>query len=685
MLGAGAGVGRSSEVWRFDLQTCRWDVIQTKGDVPTGRDGHTATYIGNGKFVVFGGQGVPYENDTKSEKITEALKVKTFLIREVFNNLYQFDCEQCVWTTLPIEGAAMPMGRRGHTANLAYINSRFMTIGGSTLPVPHPDHHGHGKAAAAAAAASAAAHADDGFDEKVLLVFGGSGVEPSKYTEILFNDLWAFSFQQGRWMRIVTHGPSPRPLFDHRAELVGDHTLVVIGGITAITPQFRNIATAGGNSIMSDVSVLNLRTMTWSTHAVLDSSGRSASLSLHGHSLASDWVEGGNGNGVIFIFGGKEVVDIRAPTVSDLNLKRSKGNTAKPTCWKLDLHDRCTITPLVTIGDLYPENRYGHVGCSTFGVEQQMHEPAIAPPSASAAGGGAAGGDEHATGGAHRAHSSHHHAWGSTPHRQQRGNNKLSFEKHEDSVMVVYGGSKVNNFGFCDPIVYHLVRIHSFCDPSMTPPAPTNHGSSDALSAQQSSHPGAGRHSLMLEQFGGPSQTSDYSSNRRMSIWEKKKLQMKTEIVVPAQSPTKLKNPENWAELKVALSYSLHEKKAMLPEPVHNKRDRNGSLGAASPGPPSPLPRLAMQSSSLPNLSAPSVPRTGLDGLESRADHRHRIKALSASLMPLFKGRSVHDAKEDYMRMYLVPQLEESGYYNGSLLSAPKKQAASTTSLSFPV
>ena len=143
--------------------------------------------------------------------------------------------------------------------------------------------------AAAAAAATIAATpqrpdtqtiAGQGVPDRSLLVYAGCGIEPSKKTELVFNDLWAMVLDRrdgkGEWVNLTTRGAVPRPqsgyvacvfwtafgplfaalfgvvagpsygplltppppppppiaLRRHKAEVVGE-TLVVVGGIPA--------------------------------------------------------------------------------------------------------------------------------------------------------------------------------------------------------------------------------------------------------------------------------------------------------------------------------------------------------------------------------------------------------------------------------------------------------------------
>lgn len=82
IMGAGAGAGRSNEVWRYSLKHGAWEQLEVGGEIPTARDGHSATYVGGGKFLLFGGQGAPTAN-AKANKVGGeggASKVRTTLL-----------------------------------------------------------------------------------------------------------------------------------------------------------------------------------------------------------------------------------------------------------------------------------------------------------------------------------------------------------------------------------------------------------------------------------------------------------------------------------------------------------------------------------------------------------------------------------------------------------------------------
>jgi len=59
-LAGGEGVGKSSQVWKFSVNQSKWMNVTpniSRDDIPSNRDGHSVSYIGNGRVLLFGGQG----------------------------------------------------------------------------------------------------------------------------------------------------------------------------------------------------------------------------------------------------------------------------------------------------------------------------------------------------------------------------------------------------------------------------------------------------------------------------------------------------------------------------------------------------------------------------------------------------------------------------------------------------
>ncbi|RYG69081.1 hypothetical protein EON64_03635, partial [archaeon] len=114
VCGSGSGLGKASEVWRFDLGSHQWSRFEVAGDSPPSRDGLSGTYIGEGKFVLFGGQGFA-ERNVKLGREAESLRTQTHSKRDVLNDLWLLDCEAATWTPIYPDGLQFPMGRRGHS------------------------------------------------------------------------------------------------------------------------------------------------------------------------------------------------------------------------------------------------------------------------------------------------------------------------------------------------------------------------------------------------------------------------------------------------------------------------------------------------------------------------------------------------------------------------------------------
>jgi hypothetical protein len=794
-LGAGPGVGRSAEVWKFDLPTCKWELQTCKGDIPVARDGHSVTYVGEGKVLIFGGQGVPYLNDGKSEKVTDTMRIKTYFVREVMNNLYQFDCNNLTWTAVEIEGAAMPMGRRSHVACLATLSVNHMcynkfemsTIAakpgtshghhhlkegshnGSSGSAPHAQTHsqGHGASTGAHHAgsvshpatpatahghtsshhgqqppAAAAATADPEATEKVLLVFGGSGIEPSKYTEVIFNDLWAFSLLHGRWVRLNPDGAIPRALFDHKAEMV-NNLMVVVGGISGIDSQMQQqqnrssvTKTPHGhasnvNHNVSDVLLLDTATLTWSYQPLVDHYNKPTRLNLHGHSIVSEWVDNSNAGGVLFIVGGKEVVDIRAAVgqSAEIAARRRRHGPPRPTVWKLELFARGTVSPVEGIeGPLVPENRYGHICAAGLSNAIQLKEKVHAPPPPAAS-------DELPEGATYSKNAAGaRHPW-SAGHR--RGAFTPAPTRIDESLLYVFGGSSIDSAGFCDPIVYQLLRVHKFQDPVLLEAEKSGFSEESrrkSVTAAQSSLTAAAlgigggprASGLTMTSKTGITTLGDINENpfrrndfdspaRRLSIWERKKLKVKlqksmstdqaaaaaasfnsnatgtsqtvtTASAMPtAQNPhgnespgaMSMKNPTNWAELKTALSYPLHERKpgndhgiteglgaalglghptstgghppgARSPSKMLTRGTRQDSMGSIRPPGTKNSDTSTRGSNKSKEIVADEAP---LNSTETALEHRNRMRCVSASLLPTMKqGVTLTSMRDNYLR-----------------------------------
>lgn len=617
-LGAGAGVGRSQEVWKFNLKTLNWKVIEPKGDIPPARDGHTVTYIGKGKFILFGGQGIPYEND-KSEKITETIAIKTFLVRELYNSMYQLDIEAEHWIRFEEDGNS-PMGRRGHTMNFLpplskkakiALNNDNHSLSNSSQEhgsihsySRHKKHNHH--------------HEDLSIPDNSLILYGGSGIESSKYTEYYFNDLWVFNLKSKSWTRQRTKGFKPRALFDHRSEIVGDY-LVIVGGLTGREGK--------ESSFFTDVLTLNIKTCTWNSIDLYDLRGKSTKLKLHGFSMTKNTKEDDNNANTLIIFGGRETVEAkRAQTEGAGRLSpRRRKQKPQPTVFKLDV-ERGQLIPFKTRNEA-PINRYGHVGICSTDVDTLISNN------------------------------------GNVSRRKSVINplEQIEQAEMETPLLYVFGGSATENGGFCDPIVYQLVKVREKINPI---------DSLDAVSINEdlNSRPSTGSNfsvgdSTHYSESHAMSPDDDENQlDSRLSIWEKTQFQqMRSQDLTVKLDPNTVRAPTTWSELKLALSYPLSAKQSLrqVHSPVDTKKKDDNNLIAGM------------------YEEAERLKRTKLSAQKQRIIH---LKSLSHKLVPLTRGRTVIAAKELYLKEFPLKFKDEFGqFFISNPNSISRKMTASNT------
>jgi hypothetical protein len=549
-LGSGAGISRTNEVWRYNLMTNMWSIYPCKGDTPVERDGHTVTYIGNGKFVVYGGQGKPYENE-KSEKLIDRVSIKTWYIRELYNSMYILDANEPaigVWTRCSEDGVA-PMPRRGHTMTyyasslLNYYNKSGYTeedchniSGTMSRTTQHTSKSRKGILSKEKQPGTVLAN-------RSLILYGGAGMEPSKYTELIFNDFWSYPADGGQWTRLQINGAVPHPLFDHRAELVDD-TLVIVGGIVG---SANNSTYKESDNNVTDVMLLNIHTLTLSYLDLYDARGRTTQLGLHGFSLCIDWSSATDGNKSLLIFGGREIIDSKTASLnenSETNTfgRKKKSKQKQSSIMKLDI-DRGLLAPVKFKG-VGPTARYGHVGIACKPVEHIHNESR-----------------------------SNFGSLGDTA--ASYGTSSTSAAIKEEPIMIVYGGSNVvqgatvGMGGYCDPVMFRLINTQINLD--LLPEDEI--GSRPSSAASKSSRISGGSSMQLSFGEGGVMlrDLEDDDNNQvqsKSSVWEKmhaSSIQRAKTASGYSNSDASLmstvpRNPRNWSELKLALSYPASEK-----------------------------------------------------------------------------------------------------------------------------
>lgn len=109
-----------NEVHYLDLDTMRWQIVPKQGDIPTHRDFHSATVIGD-RMYVYGGRGDlnnPYNSFAET----------------YCPLLYYFDTTNETWYEVLASGA-WPQSRRSHSA-CKYFSISIPGLFSGTIKVP---------------------------------------------------------------------------------------------------------------------------------------------------------------------------------------------------------------------------------------------------------------------------------------------------------------------------------------------------------------------------------------------------------------------------------------------------------------------------------------------------------------------------------------------------------------------
>ena len=211
--------------------------------------------------------------------------------------------------------------------------------------------------------------------------------------------------------------------------------MLVMGGITGTPKSFQN----QDFSNMSDAMLLNLKNLTWSYLKLWDRHGRPVRFNFHGFSMASELPTSPTN---VFIFGGKEVVDSKVASSSKQNPPQPNVYAGYNT-FTLNITDG-VLTPLKLRDDssAFMENRFGHMGVSAVSVEviHQHFEAAAKQRKA----------EKQKT--------------------QRRILDPLKLLPIKvEPLLFTFGGSNIDRGGFCDPILYELVKIQSSAENPYNP------------------------------------------------------------------------------------------------------------------------------------------------------------------------------------------------------------------------
>jgi hypothetical protein len=432
-LFAGKGVGLLDVVWKYSLTENVWTLVNCLGQLPCRRDGHSSTLIENKAVpydvILFGGQSTPEviadtgENDSRKPKALQS-RVKTISSRSLLGDTYAFNCSTSTWRR--IDPSMCPPLRRGHSCILwkRPVNFKFEPI--------HAPHH------------------DDDYkptmEEQELLkqqnikkkekeenqaqlkslklvVYGGSGIDPVRGEEKILNDIWLYSFEDNSWALGETHGERPSGSYNHTCTIVGDD-MIISGGIHP--PKYNGTPTLSAQDHSEGcLFILDLPNMTWSTLQLHKPNGSIFEFPMHGHTMVLNPSQ----QFTMLLYGGRETVSalatanrkdssppkIKSPKHSN-NRKMSYGNNMPHASLTLIDLQRRLATPIDPVGEFQPEARFGHV--------------ALTVP---------------------------------IPRRRKNGNMADSYPVEESKsklkpvpIMVLYGGNKSDQGGYCNGEVYEL-------------------------------------------------------------------------------------------------------------------------------------------------------------------------------------------------------------------------------------
>ncbi|KAF9566138.1 galactose oxidase [Agrocybe pediades] len=211
--------------------------VQTSGDVPSPRLGHTVALLRN-VVILWGGD----TNRNTSPNHDNSLYLLNLLTRE--------------WTLLKVSSPT-PRGRYGHTLTL--IGSKLYVFGGQvnqeffndiwlfdlnslkTMPTWDNSH----EPATSVRPPPRTTHSSVAFEDQII-IFGGTD---GKYH---YNDTWSFNVNTRVWTELICAGYIPAPRESHAAAVV-DGIMYVFGG-------------RGVDSVeIGQLAALNLHTRRWYT------------------------------------------------------------------------------------------------------------------------------------------------------------------------------------------------------------------------------------------------------------------------------------------------------------------------------------------------------------------------------------------------------------------------------------
>eukprot|EP00455_Lapot_gusevi_P012138 TRINITY_DN1569_c0_g1_i3.p1 TRINITY_DN1569_c0_g1~~TRINITY_DN1569_c0_g1_i3.p1 ORF type:complete len:358 (-),score=22.21 TRINITY_DN1569_c0_g1_i3:13-1011(-) len=203
------------DLWRFDLESKRWEPLESKGDKPSGRNAHTASRVDNTMYIVGGSTSDGPCNDVYS------LDLDTLEWQRVqpANAMAELKSEEGE------DDLEVPVGREMHTA--VVMNSSLMVLGGRSFDSICDQFYEfntetrmwqlHDKCFAVCG------HACVVYGSRLIIFGGTDGLT-------FFDTPKAFNPELLIWTDAELKGPRPPPRFAHTLTQISPTESILFGG-----------------------------------------------------------------------------------------------------------------------------------------------------------------------------------------------------------------------------------------------------------------------------------------------------------------------------------------------------------------------------------------------------------------------------------------------------------------------
>lgn len=116
---------RLNTLTKLNIHSGICELVETEGEIPTVRSGHSVVQWKNFMFVYGGWDAV----------ISKNVPNLIILLISIFQDMYRLDLETLIWEReIPLNDSIMPLGLRSHAA-VVYKNEMFM-FGGTSSENP---------------------------------------------------------------------------------------------------------------------------------------------------------------------------------------------------------------------------------------------------------------------------------------------------------------------------------------------------------------------------------------------------------------------------------------------------------------------------------------------------------------------------------------------------------------------